>query len=724
MSIQSGLGARGHAPKAQQALPLLRQELLLHRGPSQSDGSPTWTLEDPGRGAFFRIGWAEAEMLASWSLGNAQAVVEDVGRRTTLTIDLEDVQAFAQFLQQQSLIQVHGQEALAQLQKMAQQRQTRWYQQLLHHYLFIRIPLWRPDDFLTRTMPIVQRLFLNAQFLWLTLFAGVLGLILALRQWDAFVHTFPYFFTLEGAALAGLTLVLAKVVHELGHAYVCKYFGCRVSTMGVALMVLWPVLYTDTSGAWRLASRRQRMLIGAAGMLSETVLAAWATLAWSFLSDGMLRSAMFVLATTTWILTLAVNLNPLMRFDGYFLLSDALAVPNLQQRSFALARWRLREALFGLGEPCPEWFEPWRERVLTIYAWCVWVYRFFLFLGIALLVYHMAFKVLGIFLFMVEIVAFILKPLCNELRQWFKRRQQFRWNRHTLISLSVLVVLILGLFFPWRTSIHAPALIRATQQFHLYAPVGAQLSMFSIVPGQHVAKGELLAAMNAPALRHEMENVQRRLAVLQWQSAFHPLASEVRDQAPVAQQELSAVRTRAAVLQRQLSQLSVAAPFDGVVADIAQPLREGEWLAAGEWLATIATPDAQLVEAYVSEADVTSLSVNAHAVFYPQDMGRGGVEAQVVSIAHVGSNDLSLVPELASVHGGSIAASQDANHRLIPEQAVYRVLLRPLKAESAPVDHSVQPVQIGSVRIEGPARSWAVSLWRRALSVLIRETGF
>lgn len=113
--------------------------------------------------------------------------------------------------------------------------------------------------------------------------------------------------------------------------------------MGVAFLVMMPMFYTDTSGSWKLTLKRQRITIGVAGMLTELALAAWATLACSFLPDGMLRSAAFMLATTTWIMTLAVNLSPLMRFDGYFLLSDTLQVPNLQQRGFAMGRWQLRE---------------------------------------------------------------------------------------------------------------------------------------------------------------------------------------------------------------------------------------------------------------------------------------------------------------------------------------------------------------------------------------------
>lgn len=122
---------------------------------------------------------------------------------------------------------------------------------------------------------------------------------------------------------------------------------------GVAFVVMFPMFYTDVSDAWRVRSRTARLLVGSGGMMAELMLAAFALLAWSLLPEGPLRTAAFLLSSATWLTTLAVNLNPLMRFDGYFILSDAWQVDNLQGRAYALCRWRLREALFGYGDPLP-----------------------------------------------------------------------------------------------------------------------------------------------------------------------------------------------------------------------------------------------------------------------------------------------------------------------------------------------------------------------------------
>ncbi len=703
-------------PKA--SLAPLREDLHLHEGPRHPDGSPSWTLEDPARARFFRIGWAEVEMLARWSVGDPAGIADAVSRTTPLEVTAEEVEEFARFLAGSNLLQVCGAEANARLSQQAAMMRSNWAKWLLKNYLFVRIPLVRPHRFLSATLRYVEPLY-SRTFLLLTLFAGVLGLFLASRQWDTFLHTFLHFFTLEGAALAGLTLVFSKVLHELGHAYTCTRHGARVSTMGVALLVLFPVLYTDTSGAWRLKRRRHRLQIGAAGMGVELALACWATLAWGFLPDGMLRSAAFTLATTSWVLTLAVNLNPLMRFDGYFLLSDLLDVPNLQDRAFALGRWRLREALFGLGEPKPEQLPPRLEKTLLAYSYATWVYRFFLFLGIALLVYHVFFKLLGIFLFLVEIVWFIGRPVWNELVEWAKRRDAYRWNRNTIGTAAGVTLALLLFLVPWRGTVEAPALFRAEQQVQLYAPVGARLEAVLAKAGDTVRAGQPLYRFAAPDLAHEAEALDREIATLRWQASFQVLDPEAAARLRVVRQMLDGATARRAALAQQLARLEVTAPFDGVVAEQALPLAPGEWLPSGEWLGTLVAPARAVTEAYVAEADLTRLAPGAKARFVAEDPARPALDLTVAEVSATATRRLTAAPELASPHGGRIPALPDRDGNLVPETAVYRVLLSPADTIAAP------PMALrGTVLVQGERRSLAGRLLTTVTAVLVRESGF
>ncbi|MGI8488270.1 HlyD family efflux transporter periplasmic adaptor subunit [Pectobacterium sp. S5] len=708
--------AGGATPAA--GLSPLRDELILHAGPANRDGSPSWTLEDPLRGLYFRIGWAEMAMLSRWSMGNAAQIVDEVNQTSALTLDDSDVQYFNRFLQANSLTRVSGDEALAQFSRQVEQSRVSIWRKLLKNYLFFRIPLWHPDRFLGATLPWVEPFF-SRTFLKLTLLVAVLGLFLAGRQWETFKHTFLHFFTLEGAALAGLTLCFTKILHEFGHAYTCKRFGARVATMGVAFLVMMPVLYTDTSGSWKLTRRRQRMAIGAAGMMTELVLAAWATLAWSFLPDGMLRSAAFMLATTTWIMTLAINLSPLMRFDGYFLLSDGLQMPNLQNRGFAIGRWQMREWLFGLGDAPPEHFPRWLQRTLVGYAFAVWIYRFFLFTGIAILVYHMTFKLLGMLLFAIEIGYFVVMPVVNEVREWSKRRKDYRMNRNMTTTLVVSAVVLLLLMIPWQRGVYAPALLRAEQQSSLYMPVPAMIQRIDVKVGQPVQVGQTLFTLSSDALAHERQQLERQIATLNWQSTFQVFNKEAAGDHQRVKQEHEAALQKLQVLQRQSEQLTVRAPIDGVVADMTTPLETGEWLGQGEWLAVVTKPTGGLVEAFVSEKDWQRLRTGAKGTFYLQDVSRSSLPLTIVEIASTATRDLNAAPELASIYGGDIATLSDAQRKLHPEQAVYRVLL------SLPDDYRTQPqVLRGTVVMDGEAQSLLIRGWKVVSAVLIRELSF
>jgi putative peptide zinc metalloprotease protein len=154
-------------------------------------------------------------------------------------------------------------------------------------------------------------------------------------------------------------------------------------------------------------------------MKVELYLAMIATFLWSFTPIGIFKSILFIIATTSWISSLLINISPFLRFDGYYALSDITNSKNLQPRSFAITRWFIRKNILGIEEAKPELLSKQKEIFFIIYALGTWIYRFFLFLGIAVLVYHYAFKILGIVLFLVEIIYFVFLPIYKELKVWW-----------------------------------------------------------------------------------------------------------------------------------------------------------------------------------------------------------------------------------------------------------------------------------------------------------------
>ena len=700
-------------------LPRLREELDLLPGPMLDDGQPSWTLHDPVRHQFFRLDWPTFEILSRWSLDDASLIAAAVSAETTLQIGINEVQLVARFLQENQLLQPQGADSARQLAERLQKMQGSPLKWLLHHYLFFRIPLWRPDAWLDRWQG-VAGIFFSRGFLLLTLAALALGLYQVARQWDVFAGSLVDTFNWSGLAAYGVALVGVKFLHELGHAFTAKRQGCRIPAMGVAFLVLWPVAYTDTNETWRLTGRWQRLRVAAAGITTELVIAAWATLAWALLPDGAWRSAAFVLATTSWIGTLAINASPFMRFDGYFILSDWLDLPNLHQRSFALARWKLREWLFDLREPRPEHFSPRREAGLIAFAWVTWLYRLVVFLGIAVLVYHFAFKLLGILLFIVEILWFILLPLRHELNAWQERWPRIRASRRSRASAAIVLAALLLTVVPWPSRVTASAMLKPAEVWPVFAPSGARVDELPFREGDAVPQDAELLRLHVPDLQMRRQALLARVEQLRWQAASSGFDAETRQRLLVNEQALAAVQSELASLDAEFRTYAPRAPFPGRLRDLDPDLQVGQWLARKEKIALLVRDDGRwLVETWLDEQDVQRVSEGDSALFIADGPASHPIRLKVKAIDRDASRVLPR-PELSALLGGHVLTREKAG-QLVPERAVYRVTFEVPPGAVAGWD---QLSWRGQVTVHA---SWQAPAWpylRQGAAVLIRELGF
>ena len=708
----------GAAPDGPATLPPLRRDLHLLAGPPDAAGRPSWTIHDPVRGRYFTIGQDGLAILTRWT---------DHGPGQTPTADVLDpafqatpaqIAQFHRFLAENELLEGGGKGGIAHLARVSdrlRRRTSPWNGQRL---LFFRIPLLHPDRFLNATLGIVKPLFHPAS-LALVGALGLLGLFLVTRQWDAFTHGFAYLVSWQGFATFLAAMAVAKVLHEFGHAYMAKAFGCRVHSMGVGLMVFFPILYTDTSDAWRLVSRRQRMLIGGAGVLVELWLAVLATAVWSFLPDGPLRSAVFMLASTTWAMTLLVNLNPFMRFDGYFVLADYLGVQNLQARGFAMARWRLREWLFGFGLAPPEPLPRGLRRAVIAWAFGTWAWRLLLFVAIALLVYHFFIKVIGIAMMAMVVFWFLAKPLASECGVWWRMRNSVRPTVNLAVALCVLGGLVWLAVTPWQSSVRLPAQLQADRHVTLYPAAPARIATMPATPDRRVAAGAVLFRLVSPDLDHQIAQSERDLTLTQHLILRQAASPETLSALGVLQEQLATQWSAYHGLVDQRAALAVAAPFDGRLVDVPADLAAGRWVGMDQPLGRVISDNQALIEGYLSADDLARVQVGAVGRFIPDDITRPDVAVRVTAIDAASTPTLD-TPYLVSVYGGSIAVRADENQRLVPEHAVYRVALEPLEP------HDVTPDQVarGVVRLEGDARSFADRVYRAVAAVLIRESGF
>jgi putative peptide zinc metalloprotease protein len=417
------------------------------------------------------------------------------------------------------------------------------------------------------------------------------------------------------------------------------------------------------------------------------------------------------------LITLAINLNPFMRFDGYYLLSDSLDIANLQDRSFALARWHLRESLFNFKLPPPEVWPRQRHRLLITYAYGTWLYRLLLFAGIAWAVYHFFFKALGLALFAVEIGWFIVRPIAKEMAVWRELFTVLKTPLRPRLTWLVPLLALALLFIPWQAHLLVPGLLNADAEFTLYSPQPAQVKRVLVHEGEIVEAEQVLLELTSPDLDFKIASAERHLAELTEQLASQSLELALARHNPMDLEALQSTLAELEGLRAAHKKLTLRAAFAGRVRDLSESLRPGEWLAKDEPVGVLASLQSSVV-AYAEEADMDRLQVGAEGRFYPEGGDLPVFPVRITAIDRTGTRQLTLA-ELASNYGGGVAVRKDSEQHLIPEQGVYRILLQ---TENSP---NALPMTVrGRLALATPPESLAGRLLRSAAAVLIRESSW
>ena len=711
-------GLQALAAPQEPRLPPLRQDLEIMPSGASPGGAPSWVLHDPVQHRYFQISHETRELLSVWTEGATIAQwAAAAAERLDLSVDVSICAKLLDFARASHLTLDNAPGSWRTVWKEVEKSRHSLAMQLVHNYLFFRIHLMRPQAALKAALPYVEPLYTwqaVASFSGI----GLIGLYLVSRQWTQFIATFRDFFSLEGLLYFSISIIVVKALHELGHAFTAVRYGCHVPTIGVAFIVMAPLLYTDVTDSWRLSNRKQRLLIDAAGIIVELGLACLATFLWVFLPDGPARGIAFTTATTSWIMSIVLNSSPFTRFDGYYLLSDLLKVDNLQPRSFALGQWRMRQLLFAPRMKPPEVLPTRLGLILVAYAWTIWLYRLIIFTGIAVLVYHYFFKILGLILFGVEIWFFVARPIVREIMAWPRIGVANLSFVRTGITCSLGLATLLALIIPWSGRIEVPALLADADVASVYPIRAAMIESVDAKAGAAVLKGAPLAHLASPELDSAITSTAIQLALTRARMARSTADQQDKAQLLVLAGELDANATKLAGLQTEREQLTVRAPTDGVIATLAPHLRAGLWLAKSDLIAVMTGGRRLSARGYMSESALARVQPGATGRFIPDDLTRPTVAVTLSTIALSGAASID-IPELASVYGGRIGVEPDASQRLAPAGAQYLV-------EFATPEATVAPRQTvrGLIELDGVPESFAVALWRQVAKVLIRESGF
>jgi putative peptide zinc metalloprotease protein len=369
--------------------------------------------------------------------------------------------------------------------------------------------------------------------------------------------------------------------------------------------------------------------------------------------------------------------------------------------------------VLGWSEPWPESLPLRQRHALVLFAWVTWVYRFVVFLGIAVAVYLLFFKALGLVLFAVEIYWFILKPVTTEMAMWWQKRgettPQRRWA--LVVVLGSVVVLVA---WPWALDIQAHGIARPTRQQVVFSPFPAQLA-FVQASGQ-VQAGQTLVGFTHPDL------VARSLRTDTVVAALTERSREVESDDTAADQRLTTVerlheqQAEAKAHADEVARLNLKADFDGVWLDLPPELRTGTWVDTHNALGVVVDPRLWMVEAFVEERDLARFRVGAKVRYRPHLAW----DAQTGQVTAIDDTRTARVPHALDAEHGGFIATQGAAKPGAPKEALYRVRI----ALDAPPAQGPLRQTTGHVLIDAEPHSW---LWRtmlNAMAVVVRESGF
>jgi putative peptide zinc metalloprotease protein len=554
----------------------MRPDLILEAG-SEND-APIWIATDPVALKYFRL---RAEEVFVLRLLDGQTSLEEIRQRfeatfAPLRIDAKQLYAFVLNLHAQGLTiaNVAGQgEVLWQRgeKNRSQQAWQRW-----GSVLAFRLPGIPAEPLVQRLYPLCQRFFSPLILSIITVAAG-LTLAGVLLQWATFQTKLAQSHSIfVPQAAVGMLVVLAcvKGLHELGHALACRHGGAKCHEIGVLLLVGTPTLYCDVTDAWRLPSKWQRILISSAGMLVELVLATIAVWLWWFSAPGLLNTIALQVMFICSVGTLLFNLNPLVRCDGYYILSDGLELPNLWQDSRGLLRRTLFANLLGLEFQDDPTLAEENRRMLLAYAIGSVIYSWLLTLAILTFIYQrlepLGLGAVAILIGLFVIGSLIVPPVSQGIHALLHHgRRPLRRGRLSSTLAAAITILGLFLFLPVPKTIVAPVWLDPEESRGVYVPVAGRLEEILAHPGSQVTAGQPLVRLANEELQTQIAELTQavRLQETKLKNLRLLLAEDasVGPLIPTVEKTLADYRERVQQRQQEAARLTLFAPTTGTV---------------------------------------------------------------------------------------------------------------------------------------------------------------
>jgi putative peptide zinc metalloprotease protein len=584
---------------------------------------------------------------------------------------------------------------------------------------FLFIPVWNPDRFLERTLWLFKYVA-NKRVALLFALAAPGALYLIVSGIPRIRLEYLFFFNFENLLFLWFTIALTKLIHEFSHAYTAKSFGLYVPEMGVAFLIFFPCLYCNTTDAWQLADRKQRAAIAAAGIAAETALAIIATYVWYFTRPGMVNSLAFYLMAVSFTSTLLFNGNPLLKFDGYFLLIDTLGIPNLYTNSFRHLKYLFMNRVMGVSRILSPARNSGQSALFSVYGTCAFLYRISLYTGLAVGVYYRFDKVLGILLGLLAISVFMVRPVVRGIATLYKTRRELKPRYSGLAAFFIiLAVVAVPLCIPWSPRSVYPCFVGSQKTQKLTVPLHTIVRGVFIREGDTVKKGDALFSLDTSLLELKL-----RQAVIQAQTIEKEIQMLLLEEKLAWQAESKEVELRQAhdeidhlKDQLRLAQTNVTAPFDGVVTSLEPTFQEGFQPGEGAVVGELKSLRECVVHALVPDTDIHSIHEGEDVeIWLPVGVGRL-IRKQVDSIKSHSETDMENSP-FSSRFGGEVATEvRGEKQQDVPLEALYDC-----SVNIANVDGDVLLGMTGRMAVYLPRKSILIRFYEKTMRAFNRES--
>lgn len=499
---------------------------------------------------------------------DGQRTVQDIWERVS---ELAEDDAPTQGNIVDLLGQLHASDALIcniapdteELFKRHRKVEMNWWKMNLRSPLALRFPLLDPEKFLRRTIKYAEPFFsLYGLLLW----AGIVtaALILAILHWPELTSNIvDRVFTAENLISIWLFYPFIKALHELAHAYAVKKWGGEVHEMGIMLLVLMPLPYVDASAATVLRNKWKRIVVDAAGIIIEVFVAAVALFLWLSLEPGYMRSIAYSIVFIASISTVLFNGNPLLRYDGYYILSDLLEIPNLSQRCTQYVGYLVNRYLFGVKDARAPYIGPGERFWFIAYSIASFMYRLFIYAAIIFFIAGKFFA-LGFLLAAWACISMIIVPVCKGINYMMENPLVRQKRIRSSLAISIIAIVILGILFvlPFPSWTTTEGVVWVPNESLIRSKTSGFIVSVKVSPGTHIRKGEELIQCEAPLLPAQVDVLKAQLRELQARHDAEVTRDQVQTQ--MVDEEIKDIRANLKRATERLRALTIRSPGDGV----------------------------------------------------------------------------------------------------------------------------------------------------------------